>query len=96
MTTIDYPAGSLVNARGRDWLVLPGSPQGTLLVRPLGGHEHETTVLLTHIDDSQRPRLIHRPSTTVGTPVGLAYCVTRSDSRSAPAAARSVRSHAWP
>ncbi|BBX50357.1 helicase-related protein [Mycolicibacterium poriferae] len=51
MTTLDYPAGSLVNARGRDWLVLPGSPEGTLLVRPLGGHEHETTVLLTDIDD---------------------------------------------
>ena len=51
MTTIDYPAGSLVNARGRDWLVLPGSPNGTLLVRPLGGHEHETTVLLPDIDD---------------------------------------------
>ncbi|CAA0138226.1 RNA polymerase-associated protein RapA [Mycolicibacterium vanbaalenii] len=51
MTTLDYPAGSLVNARGRDWLVLPGSPDGTLLVRPLGGHEHETTVLLPDIDD---------------------------------------------
>ncbi len=51
MTTLDYPAGSLVNARGRDWLVLPGSPEGTLLVRPLGGHEHETTVLLPEIDD---------------------------------------------
>jgi superfamily II DNA or RNA helicase len=51
MTTIDYPAGSLVNARGRDWLVLPGSPDGTLLVRPLGGHEHETTVLLPEIDN---------------------------------------------
>lgn len=51
MTTLDYPAGSLVNARGRDWLVLPGSPEGTLLVRPLGGHEHETTVLLPKIDD---------------------------------------------
>lgn len=51
MSTLDYPAGSLVNARGRDWLVLPGSPDGTLLVRPLGGHEHETTVLLPEIDD---------------------------------------------
>ncbi|MDD4867711.1 MAG: DEAD/DEAH box helicase, partial [Mycobacterium sp.] len=51
MTTLDYPAGSLVNARGRDWLVLPGSPTGALLVRPLGGHEHETTVLLPDIDD---------------------------------------------
>lgn len=51
MTTVDYPAGSLVNARGRDWLVLPGSPDGALLVRPLGGHEHETTVLLPDIDN---------------------------------------------
>lgn len=51
MTTLDYPPGALVNARGRDWLVLPGSPEGTLLVRPLGGHEHETTVLLPDFDD---------------------------------------------
>lgn len=51
MTVLDYPAGALVNARGRDWLVLPGSPEGALLVRPLGGHEDETTVLLPDIDD---------------------------------------------
>lgn len=51
MTTLEYPAGSLVTARGRDWLVLPGSPKGALLVRPLGGHEQETTVLLPTIDD---------------------------------------------
>lgn len=51
MTTVDYPPGGLVNARGRDWLVLPGSPDGALLVRPLGGHEHETTVLLPDIDN---------------------------------------------
>ncbi|UGT90745.1 hypothetical protein [Mycobacterium ostraviense] len=51
MTLTDYPAGSLVNARGRDWLVLPGSPSGALLVRPLGGHEDETTVLLPDVDE---------------------------------------------
>lgn len=51
MTTLEYPAGALVTARGRDWLVLPGSPDGALLVRPLGGHEDETTVLLPGIDD---------------------------------------------
>ncbi|WP_155764299.1 helicase-related protein, partial [Mycobacterium colombiense] len=51
MTTVAYPPGALVHSRGRDWLVLPGSPEGTLLVRPLGGHEHETTVLLPDIDD---------------------------------------------
>ena len=50
MTGLDYPAGTLVNARGRDWLVLPGSPKGTVLVRPLGGHEDETTVLLPDVD----------------------------------------------
>lgn len=51
MTTLDYPAGALVTSRDRDWLVLPGSPDGALLVRPLGGHEDETTVLLPGIDD---------------------------------------------
>ncbi|WP_375481528.1 helicase-related protein [uncultured Mycobacterium sp.] len=50
MTVTDYPAGSLVYARGRDWLVLPGAPAGTLLARPLGGHEDETTVLLPEFD----------------------------------------------
>jgi superfamily II DNA or RNA helicase len=51
MTVTDYPPGALVAARGRDWLVLPSSPTGTLLVRPLGGHEDETTVLLPGVDD---------------------------------------------
>jgi superfamily II DNA or RNA helicase len=50
MRVTDYRAGTLVNARGRDWLVLPGTPAGTVLVRPLGGHEDETTVLLPGID----------------------------------------------
>jgi superfamily II DNA or RNA helicase len=50
MTVTDYPPGALVNARGRDWLVLPSSPSGTLLVRPLGGHQDETTVLLPGVD----------------------------------------------
>ncbi|MGV0474270.1 helicase, partial [Mycobacterium kansasii] len=51
MTVTEYAAGGLVNARGRDWLVLPGSPPGALLVRPLGGHEDETTVLLPDVDE---------------------------------------------
>lgn len=53
MTVADYPAGTLVRARNRDWLVLPGSPHGTLLARPLGGHEDETTALLIDIDQPQ-------------------------------------------
>ncbi|BCQ07073.1 RNA polymerase-associated protein RapA [Mycobacterium heckeshornense] len=50
MTVTDYPAGTLVHARGRDWLVLPGAPDGTVLARPLGGHDDETTVLLPEFD----------------------------------------------
>ena len=50
MTIAAFPAGTLVAARGRDWLVLPGAPDGMLLARPLGGREDETTVLLPEFD----------------------------------------------
>jgi superfamily II DNA or RNA helicase len=53
MTSATYPAGTLVSARGRDWLVLPGAPDGLVLARPLGGRDHETTVLLPDIDAPQ-------------------------------------------
>ena len=46
-----FRAGALVSARRREWLVLPGSPSDALLVRPLGGREDETTLLLPGIDD---------------------------------------------
>lgn len=48
MTT--FQAGTLVSARGRDWLVLPASPEGTLLVRPLGGRDDEIALLLPDQD----------------------------------------------
>ncbi|GAA5155841.1 helicase-related protein [Pseudonocardia eucalypti] len=50
MTTTDFRPGTLVTARGREWLVLPASPAGTVLVRPLGGRDDETTLLLPGID----------------------------------------------
>ncbi|HEY5114225.1 MAG TPA: helicase-related protein, partial [Nakamurella sp.] len=51
MTSTEMRPGTLVTARGREWLVLPGSPPGTLLVRPLGGRDDETTVLLPDLDN---------------------------------------------
>lgn len=50
MTETEFRTGTLVTARRREWLVLPGSPSGTLLVRPLGGRDDETTVLLPELD----------------------------------------------
>lgn len=51
MTVTDFPPGTLINARGRDWLVLPGASEGTILARPLGGRDDETTVLLPQFDN---------------------------------------------
>jgi superfamily II DNA or RNA helicase len=40
----------LVRARGREWVVLPGSADDLLMVRPLGGTEEEVTGLLTGLE----------------------------------------------
>jgi superfamily II DNA or RNA helicase len=42
--------GTLVHARSRDWLVLPGSTPSVLLARPLAGADDETTALLPDIE----------------------------------------------
>lgn len=45
-----FALGSLVRARGREWVVLPGSEDDLLMVRPLGGAEDETTGLLLPLE----------------------------------------------
>jgi SNF2 family DNA or RNA helicase len=50
VTATTFPAGSLVRARGRDWLVIPGGTDGMLRARPLGGSDAETTLLLPEFD----------------------------------------------
>jgi superfamily II DNA or RNA helicase len=50
MTAPTFPAGTLVRARGRDWLVIPGGTDGMLRARPLGGSDAETTLLLPEFD----------------------------------------------
>jgi len=59
MTETIFPAGTLVRARGRDWLVIPGGTDGMLRARPLGGSDAETTLLLPEFD---------HPTTAVFTP----------------------------
>lgn len=42
--------GTLVRARGREWLVLPESSDEQLMVRPLGGLDEECTAILPAIE----------------------------------------------
>ena len=41
----EFVPGSLVSARGREWIVLPESDQQTLRLRPLGGGERDETLV---------------------------------------------------
>ena len=45
-----YAVGSLVSARGREWVVLPESEDDLLIVRPLGGTDQEVTGILTALE----------------------------------------------
>ena len=47
---MSFAAGSLVRARGRDWVVLPESDDELVMVRPLGGADEEITGILTALE----------------------------------------------
>ncbi|RMI14302.1 helicase-related protein [Cellulomonas triticagri] len=50
MTTATYAPGSLVRARGREWVVLPDSRPEFLLLRPLGGGNDDVAGLHTALE----------------------------------------------
>lgn len=55
----DFPVGSLVRARGREWVVLPDSDDTVLVVRPLGGGDEDVAGVLRdleHIESAQFAR----------------------------------------
>jgi superfamily II DNA or RNA helicase len=45
-----YAPGTLVRARGREWVVLPGSDDTFLVLRPLGGGEDDTAGLALSLE----------------------------------------------
>src|SRR5690606_27526197 len=59
--TPTYAVGSLVQARGRDWVVLPGSDAVMLVLRPLGGGEDDIAGVLPSLEDV-RPASFPPPS----------------------------------
>ncbi len=47
---MSFAVGTLVRARGREWVVLPGSDEELYLLRPLGGTEDEVTGILRPLE----------------------------------------------
>ena len=45
MTNVAFSPGTLVTARGREWMVLAGSTADTLRVRPISGSEQDQTLI---------------------------------------------------
>ena len=45
-----FNPGALVRARGREWVVQPGSSDSLLRLRPLGGSEEDVTTLLPELE----------------------------------------------
>jgi len=41
--TKEYKPGTLIHYRGRDWVVMPSDDADLLIIKPLGGSNHEMT-----------------------------------------------------
>ncbi|POX60707.1 helicase [Streptomyces sp. Ru62] len=59
--SLTYTAGSLVAARGREWVVLPESASDMLVLRPLGGSEDDIAAVFPAFEDV-RPAEFAAPS----------------------------------
>ncbi len=60
-----YSPGSLVSARGREWIVLTGSDPETLRVRPVSGSEEDGTLIHLALEaEPVRPARFPRPAVT--------------------------------
>ena len=95
--TLTYTAGSLVSARGRDWVVLPESAADMLVLRPLGGADDDIAAVFPAFEEVRRaefaPPVAGRPRRRSAPP---ACCAPPCASASAPAPARSARSPGSP
>ncbi|GHI97182.1 DEAD/DEAH box helicase [Streptomyces olivaceus] len=59
--SLTYTAGSLVAARGREWVVLPESAPDMLVLRPMGGSEDDVAAVFPAFEDV-RPAEFAPPS----------------------------------
>lgn len=65
--TIQYQPGSLVRARGREWVVLPEQREDVLRLRPLGGSDEDSTLIYLPLEKRQpEPATFLPPDPTKG------------------------------
>lgn len=50
MPDVIHEAGTLIHARGREWVVLPNSSEELLLARPVGGLDEEITGIMPSVE----------------------------------------------
>lgn len=50
MSSVEFAPGSIVSARGREWVVLPESEAAILYLRPLGAGEDSPTILMPALE----------------------------------------------
>ena len=54
ISVVSYAVGSLVRARGREWVVLPDSDEQILVLRPLGGTDDEVAGILPTLEQVEQ------------------------------------------
>lgn len=62
----EFTIGSLVRARGREWVVLPGGTGKVLQVKPIGGTDDETTRIHTALEHVEAATFAPPSSTDLG------------------------------
>jgi hypothetical protein len=91
-----YAVGSLVRARGREWVVLPESGPDLLMLRPLGGIEEEVTGVYLPIEPVEPASFALPDSARVGDFRSSRLLRERSDPGSVRVPVHSVLSRASP
>lgn len=61
-----FQPGTLVRARGREWVVLPESEPDVLVLRPLGGSDDERAAVLPDLEDVAEARFAYPDPTDAG------------------------------
>ena len=75
---MNHAVGSLVRARGREWVVLPESDDDVLVLRPLGGTDDEIAGILTELETIEPATFAPRTRPTSETSTPADSCATRS------------------